>query len=468
MSQDGKDEVEVEVKERYERPEIARHVTGLMNKFGAPASRKPMTHIAGVPVSELVAAHGSPLFVFSEADLARKYRDASRAFTTRHPHVELAWSYKTNYLDAICAILHREGAAAEVVSELEYEKARRLGVPGNKIYFNGPYKPVPALERAARDGAKIHVDHLDEVHELEGIASRLDKKPEIAIRINLDAGIQPQWGRFGFNLESGQALAAVRRIVGGGKLNLVGLHCHIGTFILEPDAYRVTALKLGSFALQIEKEYGVKIEYLDMGGGFTSTNTLKGQYFTGESVNPDFDRYAEAVSVGLAQSGLPAEDPPRLVLETGRAIVDESGYLVSTVIANKRLPNGLRAIILDAGVNTLFTSFWYNHQVIPAQEHDPFNEPAAVYGPLCMNIDIIRPEINLPSLSTGDRVVIRPVGAYNVTQWMQFIRSRPPVVLIGLGGEVELIREAEDLSDILRREKLPPRLSLEGQYHGGT
>ena len=111
---------------------------------------------------------------FSERKIREKYREVHEAFATRYPNVVQAWSYKTNYLQAICAIFHDEGALAEVVSEFEYEKARKLGVPGSQILFNGPHKTLPALRKAVEEGAQIHVDHLDEINDLEQIASELE------------------------------------------------------------------------------------------------------------------------------------------------------------------------------------------------------------------------------------------------------------------------------------------------------
>ncbi len=112
-------------------------------------------------------------------------------------------------------------------------------------------------------------------------------------------------------------------------------------------------------------------------------------------------------------------------------------------------------------MNTLFTSFWYKFTIEVDREVEYANEMAVIYGPLCMNIDVIDEGSLLPPLQRGTRLIISPVGAYNVTQWMQFIDYRPAIVLIGEGGEVDVIREAEDLSDIDRREKLPERLKLQ-------
>ena len=128
----------------YEPPVITKLQTGLMNKFGRSvgSARKVRRAIDGVAIDDLVARYGSPLYVFSEQKLRKLYRECYDAFSRRYPHVTLAWSYKTNYLDAICAIMHQEGALAEVVSEMEYAKARALGISGEQIIFNGPYKPA--------------------------------------------------------------------------------------------------------------------------------------------------------------------------------------------------------------------------------------------------------------------------------------------------------------------------------------
>jgi diaminopimelate decarboxylase len=147
-----------------------------------------------------------------------------------------------------------------------------------------------------------------------------------------------------------------------------------------------------------------------------------------------------------------------LILETGRAMVDEAGYLIGTVIANKRLTSGKRATILDVGINVLFTSFWYNHKVTPAQEFTDYREDMELFGPLCMNIDVIRESIQLPSLKRGDHVVIQNVGAYNMTQWMQFITLRPKIVMIGTDGRPHLVRKDETLDYINSMEAVPEHL----------
>ncbi|OLP19641.1 diaminopimelate decarboxylase [Leptolyngbya sp. 'hensonii'] len=444
----------------YAKPVIHKLHSGTMNKFAgaAPRQRRVRSEIAGVPVEELVQRFGSPLFVYSERTLRRQFRTIRNAFATRYPEVTFGWSYKTNYLKAICAILHQEGAMAELVSKMEYDKAKVLGVPGQQIIWNGPHKPFDALEAAVRDGVTINIDHLDEVEDLEAIATRLGRPLEVGMRLNLDSGIQPCWSRFGFNLESGQAMDVVQRLVDGGKLRLVGLHCHIGTFIMDPQAYAQQVEKMVQFGYDVEARWGWRMNYLDIGGGFPSRSRLKGVYHAADVVLPSIDDYADAICDTLWRTLKPGHRP-RLIIESGRAVIDEAGSLITSICGTKRLPNGTPAYVMDAGVNLLFTAFWYRFDIAMARAIPGPCEISVLYGPLCMNIDVVDEGISLPPLSRGDRLVVSTVGAYNNTQWLQFIEYRPNVVLVTEAGEVELIRSAEDLSDLDRREHLPSHLA---------
>ncbi|MFP4599239.1 MAG: diaminopimelate decarboxylase [Persicimonas sp.] len=442
-------------KPAYEKPLIIRHESGLMNKFGRAQSLRPLTRIDGVGVEELVAEYGSPLFVFSEKTIVDRYHELYDALSRRYAKVRMAWSYKTNYLGAICRIFHREGAWAEVVSEFEYDKALALGVAPERIHFNGPLKSRDVLERALPADTKIHIDHFDELALAEQVAREKNIRPGVAIRINLSAEGVPPWSRFGFNLENGQARDAVRRLIAGDQLELVGLHCHMGTFLTEPDAYRQASKKLVDFANMLREEFDILLSFIDIGGGIASHNKLKAQYLPGDQSTPSMSRYAEAITDGLSGLNYPARQLPTLVLESGRALVDDAGYLITTVHANKRLPDGRRAVVVDAGINMLFTSFWYDHDIVPAQPLDGMPEPTVFYGPLCMNIDVVRDTMLYPPLAVDDRLVLRNVGAYNVTQWMQFITYRPAVVLVGRDSRHALMRAAEDLDTVTERERIP-------------
>lgn len=443
---------------QYERPIIQKLNTGLMNKYGTRTEYEPVTHIEGHSVAELLKTFGSPLFVLSEKTIRQTFKDANRAFKTRYPKVQFAWSYKTNYIGAVCQVFHQEGSWAEVVSGFEYQKALENKVPGNKIIFNGPDKSEEELRLAISNQSLIHIDHLDELYQLMELAVAMNERPRVAIRVNMDTGVYPMWDRFGFNYEDGQAWDAINKIMLNDKLELEGLHCHIGTFMLAPSAYALAASKLSELALSVNKKYGKVLQYIDMGGGFASRNTLKGSYLQGADACPTFDQYAEAICTAILNAGFTEKELPLLILETGRALIDDAGYLLGTVVSNKRLADGRRATIMDFGVNILFTSFWYDHKISPAQPFGQYTEDAVLYGPLCMNIDVVREHITLPPLKKGEQVVVHTVGAYNMTQWMQFITLRPAVVLAGSDQNVSVIRKRETLASIQQEEQMPAHL----------
>jgi len=443
----------------YERPVITKLNTGLMNKFGTRTEFAPTTHIDGVPVKKLIADFGSPCFILSERTLRDTYKNNVMAFKTRYPKVQFAWSYKTNYFDAVCNIFHQEGSWAEVVSSFEYEKALKNGVPGEKIIFNGPHKSEDDLKQAIKNNSLIHIDHFDELYTLSEILKTTKTKARVAIRVNMDTGVYPIWDRFGFNYENGSAWNAINKIFTHPEMELVGLHSHIGTYMLSANPYAVATSKLCDLAFNIKKSYGKVIEYLDLGGGFATANTLKGSYLQGGDIIPSIDDYAEAITNTILNYGFKTDELPTLFLETGRAMIDDAGYLLGSVLAIKRLNDGRRATVMNFGVNLLFTSFWYDHRISPAQEVSSQTEDMVLYGPLCMNIDVVRESVNLPLLNKGDDVVVHRVGAYNMTQWMQFIQMRPKVVLIGMDGTPHIIRENEDVNTMLKYEKLPKHLS---------
>jgi diaminopimelate decarboxylase len=446
----------------------------------APLAPLPaLSEIDGVPVSSLVREFGSPLFVFSEQDIQAKARQMRTAFTSRYPSTSFAWSVKTNYLNAICQVLRNEGWIAEVVSEFEYRKVRKLGFPGKDVVFNGPHKPPEILDLAVSEGALVQVDNLEELDHLEKFAAHANEPITIGLRVWLDAGVKPIWSKFGFALANGEAERIATRVAANPKLKLHTLHCHIGTFILAPRAYRVATQKLVALREQIHTKTGHLVACLNLGGGFPSRSLLHGMTGPAEKVVPPIEDYADAITEVLNR--LPAKKRPLLRLESGRSLVDEAGYLLTTVVAVKGINRPINGnsdlsardhkerlilsdhtkigYVVDAGINLLYTAAWYQFDVRPSQFVDSPPIPSRLYGPLCMAIDVIRDNVDLPPLTAGDVLTLHPVGAYNVVQSMQFISYRPAVVLIGENGKPDVIRCRETLEDIDRPERLPVHLS---------
>lgn len=451
------------MKKVYEKPLIQQVKTGITNKFGEAPLIKAQDSIDEIKISDLVQSYDSPLFVFSENTIIKKYQEISSAFLHRYPNVVHAWSYKTNYLKSICKIFHNLGSWAEVVSQMEYEMATKLGVSPQNIIFNGPAKTYNDLKRALKEGALVNIESFDELNDVENIAEEFNSKVNIGIRVNVTLEPYVGWDRFGFSVESGYAYQAVKKAKLSGKININGIHCHVGTFILEPEIYKTEVEKLVSFAKRIKDDFGFTIKYIDIGGGLPSCNKLKGSFFYNKDMIKPPENYADAICTQLLSSFKP-DELPLLIHETGRALIDEAGTLITTVCATKRLGNNIRGVVIDAGVNLLVTSYWYDLDVIPTKEKGQDAEDHVIFGPLCMQIDVVKNSVNLPGLEKGDLILIHPVGAYNNTQWMQFITLRPNVVMISKNGKIDLIRKAETIDYLQERERIPEWLQKSGLH----
>ncbi len=409
-----------------------------------------MINISETEVHKLSEKYGSPLFFVSADKVRENLKAFESSFCDKYPKITVAYSYKVNFLPEVLKTIHNQGAWAEVASGFEFEIAKRVGLPGEAIIFNGPFKTKEELKKAIKERALINVDHFDEITQLEEIAKESGKTIDIGIRLNMEVGIDQLPDRFGFNLESGEALQVVTRCLEKGLLNIIGIHVHLTSYIVEKEsednipakgikliwpkdhkAYRKASEKIVQFANEIREEYGINIKYLDMGGGFPTV----------EGISPYVDAIVEPILEGSKHGELPT-----LILEPGRAVVSDAADLITTIVAKKELPGGQRAIVVDAGVNILPTSFWKFQEVQCFNTSDTKLEETIIYGPLCLQTDIIA-KTKLPELKTGDRLLVKDVGAYNIPQSSTFIYSQPAVLLLD-GQDAVLIKKREEVDDI--------------------
>jgi diaminopimelate decarboxylase len=417
----------------------------------------------------LLREFGSPLFVISENTLRGLFRNFRDTFSEPGIDTTIAYSYKTNYLPAVCAILHEEGAWAEVVSGMEYELARSLQAPPEQTIFNGPYKTRAELQAAFADGALVNIDNFDELAAIEALAGTLGQPCRVGIRVNFRYGPAP-WTKFGFNDENGDAQKALERIAAHPGLRLELLHNHCGTFQLDYDIYAKGVEVLIGLARRA-RDLGLAPTMIDMGGGYPSSNRLKPMYDLPEVGRRRSDAlypYAEAILGPLSKAKELFGGRPRLVLEPGRALVDSAVQLLCSVVATKDIPEKGRAVVADGGVNLVPTAYWYDHGIKPppeARSEDDAEgrtaQPVSIYGPLCMQIDVLREQVMMPPLEIGDPLVISNVGAYCQTQSMQFIQPRPATVLVGPEGP-EVVQRRETAKDIFIRDLVPNRLLPDG------
>jgi diaminopimelate decarboxylase len=404
-----------------------------------------------VSVLELVAEHGSPLWI-ADADRVRERLAGFRAaWEAAWPEVDVAYSYKTNRLGAFLQAVHADGAAAEVVCGAEYAIARDLaGVPGTRIVVNGPAKPPGLLRRAAAEGALVIVDSFDELERAAAAGVR-----RAGLRV-----AQPGFGgltRFGI---AAADVVAAGRLAASLGLAVEALSVHLVSTDLRapltperplagavavawpgpPAAHAEAAATLARLAAALADER-VAIATLDLGGGFPAA--------------PAVARHAAAVAQALRAQRFTG----RLVLEPGRALVADAVHLACTVVATKTLPDGRRCAVVDAGTNLLPGTLWAWPRIEalgrPAGSVGARSSPWLVSGPLCLNVDVLHPAADLGDLRAGDVLVVRDVGAYHQTHSTQFGEPRPAVVVRD-GGRWRLGRRREEVADLTAGELESP------------
>jgi diaminopimelate decarboxylase len=413
-----------------------------------------MVNTEGVSLQKLVDDFGSPLFIVSAKGIRDNLKGFRSAFSARYPKVEVAYSYKANCLSGVLRILHNEGAWAEVASGFEYELARSIGASGKSIVFNGPYKKKEELEKAIEDGALINIDNESELKLLEEIASKFQNPIEAGIRLNTDVGIKQLPDRFGFNIESGRALEAVSYCTRKTPIRIVGVHIHLTSYIISHEVlnsqapsksieiiwpkdsgfYRQASHKVADFAEEIRKRVGLNLKYIDMGGGYPAVDSIAS--------------YADAIAGPILR--VFDQDEPLLILEPGRAIVNDAVQMITTVVGVNEAMDGISSIVVDAGINTVPTSSWKFQQIEPLDKSRRNLKQTIVYGPLCLQTDILG-ITELPDLNVGDRLLLRNVGAYNIPQSSSFIFPRPSIVLVDK-NKVTVLRHSETIKEILSRE----------------
>jgi len=200
------------------------------------------------------------------------------------------------------------------------------------------------------------------------------------------------------------------------------------------------------------------IEYVDLGGGYASRNTILSQLLPGEMTAPSYAEYAEAISAPLKACVKRLPRRPLLILEPGRSIVDDAVTLLVSVVAVKKTPDGRTLVVVDGGVNLLPTAYYFRHDVVAGREVEGDSARVDIVGPLCMQIDVLRRDVSLPPVSRGSILLFRNAGAYTVSNSMQFIYPRPPVVVVS-GRETHVLRRGERTEDLVRLDEMPAHLA---------
>jgi diaminopimelate decarboxylase len=413
-------------------------------------------HINGADCVALAQQYGTPLYVTSEDRVCEQFENYKKALTRRYPKVRILFAAKANGNLAVLRALARLGAGADVFSSGELHLALEAGMPAENLLFNGSSKAPKDLVLAIGKGVKVSVDSLDELHQLNAAAKAAGKTAKIAFRVNpaLEVPTHPKiatgLATSKFGIPHKEIPDAYQDAMSCKNIQPVGIHCHIGSQILDVEPF----VRAAEVMVRIAKELtdkGVRLEFIDLGGGLG----IPYHHDTDPAPTPE-DFAAKVVPVfkaGVEACGI----TPELWVEPGRSLVADSTVLLtrvnSTKSAHKRFAN------VDAGFNLLIRPAMYDayHEVIVANKADaPLTAEYTITGPICETGDILAPDRKLPQIAAGDIIAVLDTGAYGYAMSSQYnCRPRCPEVLIH-GTQVSLMRKGETIGDITATMQRPP------------
>ncbi|MCK9590773.1 MAG: diaminopimelate decarboxylase [Methanoregula sp.] len=413
-------------------------------------------HINGQDCVALAQKYGTPLYVSSEDRIYEQFENYKKALSHRYPNVRILFAAKANGNLAIIRALARRGAGADVFSSGELMLALDAGIPAGMLLFNGSSKTPGDLALAVEKEVKVSVDSLDELHQLNTAAKTAGKTAKIAFRVNpaLEVPTHPKiatgLATSKFGIPHKEIPAAYRKAMACQNIEPVGIHCHIGSQILDVEPFARAAEVMVRLAKELT-DMGVRLEFIDLGGGLG----IPYHHDTDPAPTPE-DYAAKVVPVfkaGIEACGI----TPELWVEPGRSLVADSTILLtrvnSTKSAHKKFAN------VDAGFNLLIRPAMYDayHEVIVANKADaPLTTEYTVTGPICETGDILAPDRKLPEVAAGDVIAVLDTGAYGYAMSSQYnCRPRCPEVLVH-GTQVSLMRRGETVGDITATMQRPP------------
>ena len=426
--------------------------------------------IGGCDTIDLAAQFGTPLYVMDEALIRQNCKKYKDSFTTFYGESAVAFASKAFMTKAMCRIVDQEWLWLDVASAGELYTAKCAGFPMQRIIFHGNYKSLEELEMAVSSGVGlIAPDNFTEIEQLNEIAEEAGVRQCVILRCN--PGVDPHTHRlistgqedskFGFNIRSGDAMKAVRKTINSPGLNLTGLHCHVGSQLLDAMPYVDAAKAMTGFIKQICDELGVRIDLLNMGGGI-------GVRYIEEHQPPTITQWAELIGNSVTQAAKDAgTTKPRLMVEPGRSIVGEAGVTLYSIGPIKECgipePPGKRTYLsVDGGLSDNPRPTMYDAVYSALIANKASDEPVKEYrisGKHC-ETDILIPSVLLPEAKTGDLLAVQTTGAYNFSMASNYNRFTRPAVILVRDGKADLIVRRETLDDLVNCDLMPDRLEL--------
>lgn len=413
--------------------------------------------IADCDVVELTEQYGTPLIIYDEQLMRDTIRAFHEVFRREGVSYQISYASKAFCTLAMCQLVFEEGCGIDVVSGGELYTAIASGVPPEAIHMHGNNKTPQELEYALDVGiGAVIVDNFYELSILSDMARDREKVVDVLIRVapGVEAHTHDfistgrQDSKFGFDLASGQADAALRQLTDISSLRCVGVHAHIGSQIFDIDGFRLTVDRLADLYVSAKRNLGLPLRILNVGGGF-------GIQYTDEDAPPVSETLSAIIQSAKEAFERLDEALPTIWIEPGRSISGPAGTTAYRVGSQKRIPGVRNYIAIDGGMTDNPRLALYGakyHALLANRADEPTEGVWSVAGKCCESGDMLIWDAALPEPNSGDILAVFATGAYTYSMASHYNRIPKPAVVFVRDGHVSLVVKRETWADLAQRD----------------
>lgn len=417
--------------------------------------------IGGVDCNDLVKQYGTPLYVMDQEYIENMCKVYSEALKKYYGDGLITYASKAFSCKEIYRIINSIGIGCDAVSGGELYTAIKAGFPMDKVCLHGNNKTYQELEFAVKNKVKyIVIDSFTEADILNDICENNNIKQDVLIRVN--PGVEAHThhfiqtakvdSKFGFSIQTGEAENIVIHAKNKDNLNLVGLHCHIGSQIFEEKSFALAVEKMTDFYKYLKEQRNIEFEVLNLGGGF-------GIWYSDGDAKKSCDGYAEYIK-RISEELIKAVNEknikkPYLILEPGRSIVGEAGITLYTAGRIKEITNIKNYIAVDGGMfdNPRYALYQAKYSVVPALRMNEENTVKySIAGKCCESGDLIAEDVMLPKINEGDILAVLSTGAYNYSMSSNYNRNLVPPVVMVKDGVSRYAVKPQTYEDLIRND----------------
>ena len=423
--------------------------------FGASKIEGNNLIIGGIKAKDLAKDYGTPLYVMDEQLLIDNCRDYVKYFKVNSENNRVAFAGKAFLTLEMCRLIDREGLYLDVVSGGELYTAYKANFPMEKIYFHGNNKTLEEIEFGIKLGVgRFIVDNLWEMIKINEISEKYNKVQKVYLR--LTPGIEAHTheyiktgqidSKFGFAPVGNIIMDAIKKALELENIELVGLHCHIGSQIFETEPFADAAEVMINFINNIRQETGHMIEELDLGGGF-------GIYYSEGDKPKETKEYCDIIlnRVNEVCNKLSLKKPI-LTIEPGRSIVANAGTTLYTIGSIKEIPGVRKYLAIDGGMTDNIRPALYEAKyeaLIANKASGNIESKVTVAGKCCESGDILLQDINLQEAESGDILAVLSTGAYGFSMSSGYNKNLRPAVVFVRNGEAKVVCKRQSYEELL-------------------